>query len=351
MRRKIILLMAVAMFTASAANAQQHYNSGYKYGLFSNLTLGGSVQYNNALFTDKTHGWGADIRMTKRIGDHWRLRGLFDINNFAHNGHDRYAKGLIGISFDALPFYVFADYGGNFNPSGSSKIGLAADGGIGLNFDIGRGLFMHIEAGSDVVNNGDNWQSNAFVKFGYSVGLGKTKADEIGESISEYQPKRIAELTEENALLKSEVKKAEDATAQLQSTVEQAQRLFATMEAKLAECNEATKQAEENCLNAMPPIYFEYASSFLTPIEDEKVAIIAETIKADNSEQLYMIEGYCSANGDPYKNQRLSEDRARAVYWTLISYGVDETRLFTIGNGMTDKDAALEQRVIVRKAK
>jgi outer membrane protein OmpA-like peptidoglycan-associated protein len=63
----------------------------------------------------------------------------------------------------------------------------------------------------------------------------------------------------------------------------------------------------------------------------------------------YRILGYCSANGNDWKNQILSEKRANAVYYRLIAYGVDESRLFPEGRGMSDYDKASEQKVIITK--
>ena len=47
------------------------------------------------------------------------------------------------------------------------------------------------------------------------------------------------------------------------------------------------------------------------------------------------------------ENQLLSEKRANAVYYRLIAYGVDESRLFPEGKGMSDYDKASEQKVII----
>ena len=76
---------------------------------------------------------------------------------------------------------------------------------------------------------------------------------------------------------------------------------------------------------------------------------IARAINADETDVMYAIEGWCSANGDPYKNQKLSEERAMAVFLELKRLGVDSTRLFIVGNGMGDEDSVLEQKVVVRK--
>lgn len=346
---KKFILFAALLLATIAATAQRDYDSGHKYGLFSNLDVGISGQYAHN-FADKKGNWGADLRVTKRIGDHWRLRGLVDVNGFVNNGFDRYAKGLVGISFDALPFYTFFDYGFNWNRSSQSQFGLAGDAGIGFNFNIGRGLSLYTEVGADRINNGEDWQSNGFVKVGYSASLGITEADRVAIDIDHNMRSTYGEIKQENALLKSEAKKKDEESAKLQDLLERSTAALELATQRLNNCQDEAQKASENCQSTLPPIYFEYASAYLTPIEEEKVAMIAEAINADNPINVYMIEGYCSANGDPYRNQKLSEERAQTVFFALVQNGVESTRLFIVGNGMTDKDAPLDQKVIVRKA-
>ena len=231
----------------------------------------------------------------------------------------------------------------------ASEVWLRMDGGIGLQFKVGGGS-LYTEAAVDRVNSGTLWQSNASVRVGYLAHLGITERDRVNVDIDRNIRTTYGELKTENQLLKSEAQKITQANEQLQSTLERATLLCEQLEKKLTDCNEATRQAELNCQNAWPSIYFEYASSFLTTIEEEKAAMIAEAINADRSDNVYMIEGYCSANGDPYRNQKLSEERAQAVFFALVANGVDSTRLFMVGNGMSDRDSALEQRVIVKKS-
>lgn len=350
--RKFLTLAALvlaAVISVTAQSRQYDYDSGHKYGLFSNLEIGAAGAYSIGLNEAHHQNFGAELLVTKRIGDYWRLRGVAEVNGLVKNGFDRYAKGMFGVSFDLLPFYLFADYGAAYNPSAASSFGLAMDGGIGLQFKVGGGS-LYTEAAVDRVNSGTLWQSNASVRLGYLAHLGITERDRVNVDIDRNIRTTYGELKTENQLLKSEAQKITQANEQLQSTLERATLLCEQLEKKLTDCNEATRQAEQNCQNAWPSIYFEYASSFLTTIEEEKVAMIAEAINADRSDNVYMIEGYCSANGDPYRNQKLSEERAQAVFFALVANGVDSTRLFMVGNGMSDRDSALEQRVIVKKS-
>jgi outer membrane protein OmpA-like peptidoglycan-associated protein len=94
-------------------------------------------------------------------------------------------------------------------------------------------------------------------------------------------------------------------------------------------------------------VYFDYAMAELSVIEEEKVAKFAEQIIKDGGE--YLIEGYCSNNGDPYRNEVLSKQRAEYVYNLLRYYNVPKQNIQWVGNGMSDVDDYLEQKVIIKK--
>jgi outer membrane protein OmpA-like peptidoglycan-associated protein len=78
------------------------------------------------------------------------------------------------------------------------------------------------------------------------------------------------------------------------------------------------------------------------------VAQLAEYINTNQGS--FRIEGYSSPDGDPYRNEVLSGDRARAVYWLLISYGVDEDRIIPMQGGISTQygeDSPLNRMVVV----
>jgi outer membrane protein OmpA-like peptidoglycan-associated protein len=153
-------------------------------------------------------------------------------------------------------------------------------------------------------------------------------------------------LRQENKELKNEMSSITESQRQLQEMINQSQKLLATMEQKLSQCNEQNKQLEENCTNKME-VYFDYAMSELSVIEEVKIVKFAQQIIQDGGN--YLIEGYCSANGDPYKNQVLSQRRAEYVYDLLRYYNVPKANISWVGNGMTDVDDYLEQKVVIKK--
>ena len=344
--RKILTIAALLLAMATAQGQTTKYDNGYKYSLLSNLEVGVGGIYSYEITNAQHHkNAGAQLLVTKRIGDYWRLRGVAEVNGFIANKFDRFGKGMVGVSFDLLPFYVFADYGAVCNPSSKSKFGLAMDGGIGLQFRLGTAS-LYVEGGVDRTNNGTKWQSNAEVKAGVLVSTGITEQDRINKSITDNMRSEYGELKGENNLLKSELQKCQDATASIQESAAQMAAMVETLQAQLNESKTEIKTVKENCGKAeFYPIVFDFASYEITEAMDDYIADYAEMMQSNNYD--YRILGYCSANGTDWKNQILSEKRANAVYYRLIAYGVDESRLFPEGKGMSDYDKASEQKVII----
>ena len=341
-----ILTFAVLLLVAATAQGQSKYDNGFKYGLLSNLEVGVGGIYSYEITNQAHHkNAGAQLLVTKRIGDYWRIRGVAEVNGFIPNKFDRFGKGMVGVSFDLLPFYVFADYGTVCNPSSKSKFGLAMDGGIGLQFRLGAAS-LYVEGGVDRTNNGNKWQSNAEVKAGVIVSTGITEQDRVRKSIDDNIHKTYGDLKTENAALKSEVDKAANTVSQMEATLNKATALCEQLEAKLKACNNEKEEAVKNCQNGVfEPIYFDYASAVLSSIEVEKVIRIAEAMKETND--TYELQGWCSNNGDDDRNQRLSAERVKQVFWMLVAYGVDEGRLIQSPNGKAQEDNYLEQKVVI----
>ena len=343
-----ILTIAALLLVAATAQSQSKYDNGYKYSLLSNLEVGVGGIYSYEITNEQHHkNAGAQLLVTKRIGDYWRIRGIAEVNGFIQNKFDRFGKGMLGISFDLLPFYVYADYGAVCNPSEKSKFGLAMEGGIGLQFKVGNTASLYVEGGVDRTNNGTKWQSNAEVKAGVLVSTGITEQDRVRKSIDDNMRSEYGELKGENALLKTELEKAQKTNEEQNTTLSESIALLNEMRDQLNSCKTERKEIEENCKKGLQVIYFDFGSAMISDVMDDLIADAADIILNDNND--YRIEGYCSANGSDYTNQILSEKRANAVYQRLISYGVPEYRLYTQGNGMTEIDRASEQRVIIVK--
>jgi outer membrane protein OmpA-like peptidoglycan-associated protein len=344
---KKLITIAAMLIVAATAQGQSKYDNSFKYRLLSNIEVGVGAIYSYEI-TNQAHNknTGAQLLLTKRIGDYWRLRGVAEVNGFIANGFDRFGKGMLGISFDLLPFYVYGDYGVNLNPSEKSKFGLAMDGGIGLQFKVGNTASLYVEGGVDRTNNGTKWQSNAEVKAGVLVSTGITEQDRVRKSIDNTMRSEYGELKGENKLLKSELQKCQDATTSIQESAAQMAAMVESLQAQLNESKAEVKTVKENCGKSdFYPIVFDFGSAEITDAMDDYIMDYAEMMRSTTCD--YRILGYCSANGTDWKNQILSERRANSVYYRLIAYGVDESRLFPEGKGMSDYDKASEQKVII----
>lgn len=152
--RKLIFLVAILIATF-CAKAQ-----------INNVEIGGSIQCTHQFREKGFVNTGVDIRANMSVAPWSKLRANIGVNGFIPNGFDRYGYGTVGISAEAMPFYVFADFGLNLNPSSRNKIGMVFDTGVGLDFYISKRLALFTEVAIDRINNGKHWQSTAYVKAG-----------------------------------------------------------------------------------------------------------------------------------------------------------------------------------------
>ncbi len=349
--KRIFLSLALALLAVSvSAQGRYNYDSSHKYGFFSNWTLGVSGQYSNQHGVSNV---GISALATKRVGDYWRLRYEASISGLKQTeGFDRYGTVMSGVAFDFIPYaYAFLDAGAMVNPTVKGWLGLAADAGLGLNVNFGQHSLLYAEAGADRVQSNGTWGSTVFARLGYSARLGITEKDRVNIDIDRHVHEGYGELKQENALLKTDLKRQQEANDTLMATLNRASELFAVLEKKLDDCNDRVAKVTSTGTAVSNPIFqifFDYASSEISPIEAGKVAQLAEYIKTN--EGSFRIEGYSSPDGDPYRNEVLSGDRARAVYWLLISYGVDEDRIIPMQSGISTQygeDSPLNRMVVV----
>jgi hypothetical protein len=156
MKKMIFLIAALVMLAASPMGAQT----------FDGLELGGSVKCTHQFRERGFVNVGADLCASLPVAPWSRLRAVVGVNGFIPNGFDRYGYGMVGITAEALPFYVFGDFGLSCNPSGAHTIGLAFDAGVGLAFAIADRWRLYSELAIDRINSGKLWQSTSSVKAG-----------------------------------------------------------------------------------------------------------------------------------------------------------------------------------------
>ena len=97
-------------------------------------------------------------------------------------------------------------------------------------------------------------------------------------------------------------------------------------------------------------IWFEIGKSNLSEKERINIGYIAEAIKRGPSDKVYSIFGSADKQtGSPVLNQRLSEQRAQAVYDALVGHGVNasQLRMNPVGDTRAEFDKPLLNRVAI----
>lgn len=85
------------------------------------------------------------------------------------------------------------------------------------------------------------------------------------------------------------------------------------------------------------PVYFDYDSARIKPMEIAKLQAVATALKGGTKK--LVVEGHCDERGTAEYNRALGERRAQAARTELIRLGVDGARITTISFG---KDRPVE---------
>lgn len=80
-------------------------------------------------------------------------------------------------------------------------------------------------------------------------------------------------------------------------------------------------------------VLFKSGEYKLTPEAQQKIGMIADTLRPQAESHEIVVEGHTDSKGTPTSNQVLSENRARAVMEYLISRGVPATSITSVGVG------------------
>ena len=344
----MVFALALLAVSVSAQQGRYKYDSGHKYGFFSNWTLGVSGQYSNQQGVSNV---GISALATKRVGDFWRLRYSASISGLSYKaGFDRYGTALSGIAFDFVPWaYAFADAGVNVNPTVKGWLGLAADAGLGLNVNFGRYSLLYTEAGVERVQCNGKWGGTVFARLGYAARLGVTEADREAIEHDQTMRSEYGNQKEEIRILKTDLKRKQEANDTLMAMLNKASALFAAVEKRLDECNERVKEAESKAVDrSMFKFHFDYASIVLSETQENRVAVLAHYINTVQGR--WRVDGYASPDGADYNNMVISQQRAEMVCEILEANGVSPDRLVPIGNGATweyGEDSPLNRMVVV----
>ena len=182
--RKIIFAMIAAVLTAAATGYASEAAIGYQPPTVETVeaampatkelalrewNAGLAVSYTNQQGSSNV---GLKAVAVRSIGDLWGWRLSASVNGLATQaGFDRYGTAMTGPVINLRPFYAFMQVGAACNPSAEHKIGIAADTGAGLAFDIGSRSRIFVEAVIDAVPSGKAWLSTFGAGIGYAVYL------------------------------------------------------------------------------------------------------------------------------------------------------------------------------------
>ena len=175
---KIIALLAFALVAAAMQGKAQNPNPSWHVGLCP--TYANQQGCSNV---------GLQAIVGKTLGDLWGWRLSASVNGLvpyspAASGtpsprgkdspdggrtFDRYATAMTGPVLNLKPLYAFVQVGAACNPSSTRKIGIAANTGAGVAFDIGKRSRIFAEAAVDVVPTGKATCSTVSAGIGYAV--------------------------------------------------------------------------------------------------------------------------------------------------------------------------------------
>lgn len=353
--KRIFLFLALALLAVTAtAQNRYYYDSSKKYGFFSNWKL---TPFAQVSFMNGKTDVGAGGMAWKQLDDHVYFRMEASVNGFKPvEGFDRSGTALAGLQFQVTDWLgLFAVGGAEINPSLAQIAGLAGSGGINLTYNFGKYSGLLAEGGYVALQNGAKVDNMFQARIGYVVRPGITERDRVDIDITRNNAEQLGTLKEENALLKTDKKRLQEANDTLMAIQNRSLELLARLEKRLDDCNEQVAKATQAgpvASNTFSQIFFTKNSSEISSIEAAKVVQLAEYIKGTTGS--FRIDGFASPEGDIYLNEQLSGDRARAVYWKLIDLGVDEDRLIPMQGGVTTlygEDSPLNRMVQVSASK
>jgi outer membrane protein OmpA-like peptidoglycan-associated protein len=146
------------------------------------------------------------------------------------------------------------------------------------------------------------------------------------------------EARDEKAALAAE--QTESAAAQQQLEAERARRDEAERRATqatnaLAKVASVKQETRGTVVTLSGSVLFASGKSKLLPAASSRLRQVADALVAGDPDSTFVVEGHTDSTGNTDRNQRLSEDRARAVRDFLVSRGVPADRIEAQGMGST----------------
>lgn len=337
MKSKLINLALAGVFgmSACAAMADEAYQGSWYL-----LPGVGVMQSDSDLEADNNDVSGF-LRLGKELSEHWDIqlgvsRASVDADNNARLGitGGDYKQTLFGV--DALymfsrdsfrPFLLAGlgaarndiDYNGNI---GDNKTSWMANVGAGFQYYFSenwgtqvdlRHVWSEAKDKSDTLFRGDETVGNTYLNIGVIYNFGKPKA-----AVAAVVPEPVAQEA-----LPDVAAYDEEPVGELMDPNEQAP----------VEVVGPDKPAFEK-ITLAAEVLFAFDKDGL---RDEGKRIldteVVDKMKAHPEVELVLITGHTDRIGDDQYNQRLSERRATQVKKYIVSQGIDESRLKSIGKG------------------
>lgn len=182
-RIKILALLLVAVLTATATGYASEAAIAYQPPIVVQTVDAEMPTVQGLVF----QGWEAGLAVTyanqqgcsnvglqaivgKTLNDLLKWRLSASVNGFVPQaGFDRYVTALTGPVLSFKPLYAFVQVGAAYNPSTEYKIGIAANTGAGVAFDIGKHSRIFAEAVIDAVPTSGKLKSTFSACVGYAV--------------------------------------------------------------------------------------------------------------------------------------------------------------------------------------
>ena len=162
------------------------------------------------------------------------------------------------------------------------------------------------------------------------------------DAVREAQAEEAAQTQEELARTKAALaaEQTESAAAQQQLEAERARRDEAERRATqainaLAKVASVKQETRGTVVTLSGSVLFASGKSKLLPAASSRLRQVADALVAGDPDSTFVVEGHTDSTGSPTRNQRLSEDRARAVRDFLVSRGVPADRIEAQGMGST----------------
>lgn len=224
-----------------------------------------------------------------------------------------------GEDLSLNPEYYFSSH--------DAKTRIGATVGLGLGFNLNEFWTINVEARAGVTPS----------IFGMGSDCHKAEATgrvNIGLAYT-FGGKRfgteVIKVVDQSAI-NDELNRYRDELAKAQAELADTKNALAD-----ARQNVTTEEIEKEIQAAGPrAIFFKLGSAKIDDYGKVNIQLAAKIMKA-NPDKKYKIAGYADkATGNTSINQKLSEQRAQAVYDALIAEGVDQNQIELVGFGGTD---------------